>query len=369
MKRHLWNVHLLGMLLVAGLLSFCDRQGLDLSGLPGENESDTTETTDDKKQTEQDEDSDTIDDTEDTEESTGQDTDTQSDDQSQTDSERPSFFTEPNSYETTPYAGFYAENAHGTINADSRRLPGIGQQTSVDVEFYELNGPIEATEENAYIVRANGIDTCSLGLLPVISFNSEEEATIIHGRSAGDVTFHHDSNSYRLEKAFINEQEGSVRYYAYDLLREVFGFYDAELSITATGDETPAIPVGTVSFQMPPEYKIIRPRQGSEISYGPITLTWTSNDAAPEVIILFYVFLKANESEYGYEMLDVHLIRCIVTNDGDFIIPSLIMNQLPSGYSMNGGVYRIDVKLHEVTEDFRIQTIASSSAEIDLSIP
>jgi len=294
-------------------------------------------------------------------------TDTQTSDPADADFERPSAFEPTSTTITRPYTGFYSPLAQGTVYVSGRNLMWYGTQTSVDAQFYEISGPGDWSEEISYIIEPDGIDSCGLGLLPVVGYGSEENP--IQWMDAGELRLHSAEETYVMDKSTIDEEIGDVRYYKYDWPDDFTDLYGEALSMTATGGDTPAFTADALWGFMPSEYALTSPRDGSAVSSGPLALSWTSDSSAPTVEISFYVFLKANESEAGYEMQDVHQIKCTVVDDGDFSIPAEIMNLLPAGYSMNGGIYRKDVLLRTVTSDFLVQFVTAVSSEIRLQIP
>jgi len=140
------------------------------------------------------------------------------------------------------------------------------------------------------------------------------------------------------------------------------------VSITATGVDTLLLQPDTVTIEVPPEHAMISPPASSVLPRDAILLTWSGGDGQSEIELKGYFFLKINESEAGYQMEDLHELRCKIIDDGSFEIPAEIVELTPVGYWLNGSISTEILKDREIAPGFVIKTKGIAMAQFSYQL-
>jgi hypothetical protein len=267
-----------------------------------------------------------------------------------------------------PVISAYEMGTNGFVTIRNRHIRNDYEDTIADAQFYNVLSRQEEFINKKYIIRGDGLDECSLGVWMEEGSGSSE--TSIDWLNAGDVSLRVGEDIFDMDWDYINRESQSVRYYVSEFSESVSGHLSGEIDVLATGNETPEMTQGMIRATMPDNIELIFPQNDYEIiHYGPLNVEWSAGDPSNTVEINMQVYEKFNESEAGFELRDIHEVKCTVSDDGRFDIPGAIMNQLPVNYSADLEITRRNVEYHDVQDTFVVQTITSQSVRIDLTIP
>ena len=266
-----------------------------------------------------------------------------------------------------PFPNPYEEGTNGFVYIQNRSMNDEYIDSNVDGQFFAVLSDPTWEEYVEFVVEADGIDECSLGIFTGLGIGTTDET--IDWLNAGDLSLTTEDAEYPLEWAYINEAAQSVRYYLYGFPEKINGLLNGTVGVTATGDETPSMTQGVIEGMMPEVLTLLQPEQNDIVMQGPLSVEWSAGDSSDTISLIMTVFKKTNEDAGGYQMDDVHEIRCSVADDGGFEIPAFIMDQLPADYSAHFNLTREKIDYLDVTSAFKVRLILSQYVQVEMEVP